>query len=279
MAAYNFALDVPRTLVTPYVVRLHPVWGGNINGYTTRMQKPRALVVHTPEEEADQTEQTPLYFARWGVYRSTHYYGDNDGDLYQMVSDLDAAWGQGTDDRNRVWKGRKGGYPPWNTGGISNNLITLGYETEGFAATLGSTMTRAQFTTLARWIAYKCWQYDIPCDRTHVVGHYELASDKTDPGTLPLDEVVLAAKMLMQGGSVDDVLFNIASRPAPEVVTSSFNLADLLQLAWQRGYTSGQNETRDFVLNLFDESETTLIDMRTPQANHDIWPQIEDLMP
>jgi hypothetical protein len=201
---YTFGLNVPEGLVSPHTVIRWPVWGGNINGYSYqggRMYEVRALVVHTPEEKADRDPQTPRYFGTPGVKRSTHYFGATHGDLYQMVSDTDAAWGQGTYDGNRVWKGIKGLYPPWNPEHISNNQLSLGIEVEGEAATIDQTITPAQFETVARWIAYKAWQHLIPLDRDHVVGHYELASDKTDPGPRLVDRLLARAIVLTNNGS------------------------------------------------------------------------------
>ena len=202
---YTFKLDSPSSLVSPHAVINWPVWGGNINGYrhhSGRMFQVRALVLHTPEEAADRNPQTPKYFGTPGVMRSTHYFAATPGDLIQMVSDKDAAWGQGTHSGNRVWKGIRGAWAPWNKEYISNNQLSLGIEIEGHAATIDQTITPAQFETVARWIAYKSWQYDIPLDRTHVVGHYELASDKTDPGTLPIEKLLLRARQLRSTGNL-----------------------------------------------------------------------------
>jgi hypothetical protein len=199
---YTFKLDVPPSMVSPHAVINWPVWGGNINGYrhhSGRMHQVRALVLHTPEEAADRNPQTPKYFGTPGVMRSTHYFAATPGDLIQMVADRDAAWGQGTHDGNRVWKGVAGAWAPWNPRHISNNQLSLGIEIEGHAATIDQTITPEQFETVARWIAYKSWQYDIPLDRDHVVGHYELALDKTDPGKLPIEKLLRRARQLRSG--------------------------------------------------------------------------------
>jgi hypothetical protein len=235
--SYDFSLDFPQSAMAPGTsVIKEPVWGGNINGYRGRgsgMIGVKALVLHTPEEAADANEITPRYFAREGVMRSTHYYADNDGDLYQMVSDKDAAWGQGTHDGNRVWKGQKGAWAPWVPAGGSNNQYSLGIEIEGYAGTIKDTLSRKQYGTVARWIAYKCWQYNIPMDRDHIVGHYELATDKTDPGGLPIEALIASAQML----TTNEVLPGVRPKPhEATMVMSKTAYKRRLEAAWEDGY-------------------------------------------
>ena len=192
---YDFPLDIPEDLVAPHHVRKVAAFGGNLGGYG-RPNVPRALVLHTPEEDADDIEVTPRWFRDPRARASTHYYADSDGDLYQVVADADCAWAQGTHVGNRHWKGERGALPPWNEG-VTNNCRALSIEIEGRAATIGETLSEAQRRTVVRWLAYKSGQYDIPLDRTHVVGHEELATDKRDPGialgTFPIDELILEA--------------------------------------------------------------------------------------
>jgi N-acetylmuramoyl-L-alanine amidase-like protein len=193
--SYDFEPDVPDDLVFPRRVLKVAAFEGNLGGYG-RPNVPRALVLHTPEEDADGIEVTPRWFQDPRARASTHYYADSDGDLYQMVSDADCAWAQGTHAGNRHWKGERGTLPPWNEG-VTNNCRALSIEIEGRAATIGETLSEAQHRTVVRWLAHKSRQYDIPLDRTHVVGHEELATDKRDPGialgTFPLDELIAEA--------------------------------------------------------------------------------------
>ena len=199
--AYAFALDVPEDLVAPARMIYAPAFEGNLGGYG-RPNVPRALVLHTPEEDADQNEVTPRWFADPRARASTHYYADDDGDLYQMVADRDCAWAQGTHAGNRHWKGRAGALPPWNEG-VNNNCRALSIEIEGRAASIGRTLTEAQRRTVVRWIAHQSEQYGIPLDREHVVGHEELALDKRDPGIalggFPIDALISEARVLRHG--------------------------------------------------------------------------------
>lgn len=180
---------------------LYPAHVNNYGGYATS-NVPKAIVLHTPEEPADDYESTPAWFANPAASASTHYYADNDGDIYQMVADIDCPWANGNRAGvNRVWKGVIDAYPPWATPGVSLNCQTLSIEIEGKAATIHETLTDAQFNSLVNWIKYKANEYDIPLDRDHIVGHFELSTDRTDPGTsFPWDRLMAA---LQENDTVD----------------------------------------------------------------------------
>jgi hypothetical protein len=277
--AYDFEVGYDTSMLAEGTQLIkHPVWGGNINGYTYgdgRMIEVRALVVHTPEEDADDHEGTPLYFAKRGVRRSTHDYIDNDGDLYQLVADEDAAWGQGTGDYNRVFKGQYQDWAPWNPEHISNNQLSKGVEVEGRAITIHRTLTRAQYSTIARWMAWNTTRYNITMDRIHILGHYELSTDKTDPGRLPLDDLVESARMLVSN--------NIAVHPnlwkrTEEGMTglSHDELSERFRLAWRRG----REEAQDRIMMGFNKGlQDSVRSMLQDHTDAYVSEQIEDLLP
>lgn len=186
--------DVPLDLVAPHEVIWFPAHESNYGGYGGAPNVPAALVLHTPEEPADGYESTPNWFANPAANASTHYYADNDGDLYQMVADVEPAWAQGVRSHQRHWKSVPNKLPPWAPDG-NNNTHALSIEIEGYAHSFEWTV--AQFTSVAKWMAHKSIQYDIPLDRDHVVGHEELAVHKTDPGiargTFNIDLLIIAA--------------------------------------------------------------------------------------
>lgn len=174
-------------------------------GYTDeagnpRVNRPVAIVLHTPEEPADDYESTPHYFAQPGVAAGTHYYLDNDGDVYQMLPESECPYANGTKGGpggNRVWKGQLDTWAPWATVGLSNNCQTISIEMEGYAASIGQTWNDSQHAALIALIRNIAYRYSIPLDRDHIVGHFELATDRVDPGaTFPWDRVMasLAAK-------------------------------------------------------------------------------------
>ncbi len=159
-------------------------YAGNY-GYQGRTTAPRAIVLHTPEEPADDWESTPRWFQNPDAHASTHYYLDNDGDVIQMVPESEGAYAQGVRESQRTWKGAAGQLPPWS-GDANLNLWAISIEMEGMAASIHETMPRhgVQWDALLSWVNYIAAKYRIPIDRDHIVGHDEIASHKRDPGSL-----------------------------------------------------------------------------------------------
>jgi hypothetical protein len=155
------------------------------------------------------------------------------------VSDKDAAWGQGTHAGNRVWKGEKGAWAPWNKTGRSNNQLSLGIEIEGRADTIDETITDAQFETVAKWIAYKAWQYSIPIDTDHVVRHSDLASDKSDPGMLPYTSILNRARLLLGGYAITTPPTVVPPETDPSVSTP---VIQDTAAAYKDGYHEGYEQ-------------------------------------
>jgi N-acetylmuramoyl-L-alanine amidase len=96
-----------------------------------------------------------------GHKAAAHYIVRQDGQVTQMVRELDIAYHAGN------W-----GY----------NLRSVGIEHEGFVER-ASSFTDAMYAASARLTAAVCRRYGIPVDREHIVGHVEvLGTDHTDPG-------------------------------------------------------------------------------------------------
>ena len=147
------------------------------------INRPRVLVLHTPEEAADDIEVTPYYFQRPNLGASTHYYADNDGDLYQMVPEPNGAIANGV-------LGKP--YPEGTDSAISLNYQSLSIEIEGYAASIGQTMPRGgpQWRTVVAWVANRAKKHGIPIQRSRIIGHYEVANNRSDPGTLDIAAIV-----------------------------------------------------------------------------------------
>ena len=154
---------------------------------------PKGIVLHTPEEFADGYPATPHWFSQAHPDRagSTHYFAAATGTMYQCVREKDAAIANG------VTKDKP--YPSWANKNVSLNRQTTNIEIEGYAATIGQTMPRGsvQWKALIDWIVFECQKWDIPCDREHIIGHYQVASNRSDPGTLNIDAVVADAQAQM----------------------------------------------------------------------------------
>ena len=148
------------------------------------VNEPLVLVLHTPEEPADDYESTPVWFQRPNVGGSTHYYADNDGDLYQLVPERNGAIANG------VTTGMR--YPIRTNSNISLNYQSLSIEIEGFAISMHRTCRPGsrQWNLVVNWIISRCTRYRIPINRRNVIGHYEVASNRSDPGTLDIDRIV-----------------------------------------------------------------------------------------
>jgi len=228
---YTFNTDLPADFFDEIegflrIHAAHPTNFGKWDGSTPARFKPLALVFHTPEEPQDDWESTPNWFANPAANASTHWYADDDGDLYQMLSEVDCSWGQGTrptgmDRPNRIWKGEIDGLPPWSTG--DNNRFALGIEVEGIAGSF--VWAPNQYISTVRWATYKAIQYNIPFNRNYFVEHRELSTDRTDPGDgFGMDKFLVACRDLR------DVW--LASNVSPELTRFQAGIA-----AWNNNVT------------------------------------------
>ncbi|MDH6219434.1 N-acetylmuramoyl-L-alanine amidase [Streptomyces pseudovenezuelae] len=92
---------------------------------------------------------------------AAHYIVRQDGDVTQMIRELDVAFHAG----NREFNER-----------------SVGIEHEGFVDR-PQDFTDAMYAASARLTAGVCGRYGIPVDREHVIGHVEVpGTDHTDPG-------------------------------------------------------------------------------------------------
>lgn len=172
-----FTPDVPGAIVVP----------AEETNVLRAVNNPKVLVLHTPEEPSDDIEVTPYYFQRPNLGASTHFYSDSDGDLYQMVSV----------NRGAIANGVRGKpYPAGTDPAISLNYQSESIEIEGYAATISQTMPRGgpQWKAVVHWIQHRCRASGIPIDRRHIIGHYEVANNRSDPGTLDIDQLVRDAQ-------------------------------------------------------------------------------------
>lgn len=143
---------------------------------------PKGFVLHTPEEPADGDPGTPRWFARPNVGGSTTYFVSYLGFVVQCVPENVGAIANGVTPPLP--------YPVWADSNISLNRQTLSVEIEGYAATIAQTISPAQKTALLNLIRHRCLAHGIPMDRQHIIGHYEVANNRTDPGTLNIDAIV-----------------------------------------------------------------------------------------
>lgn len=191
----SFAPDFPGAIVYP----AHPTNYYSPDGHSGIPNTPRAWVLHTPEEPADDNETTPAYFAGANRQASTHYYVDNDGDVYQLVPESCAAIANGLQGKP---------LPSWALAGTSLNWQTLSVEIEGFAGSIEQTLTPAQFGAVVALVKHRAQAWGIPLDREHVIGHYEVSVERSDPGAGFPWSALLAA---LQAEEEVEEMFNIWS--------------------------------------------------------------------
>ena len=116
------------------------------------------VVIHVTQggfDSAVQAFQDPDHQA------AAHYIVRKDGQVTQMIRELDVAFHAG----NREYNER-----------------SVGIEHEGFVDR-PQDFTDAMYAASARLTAAICGRYDIPVDREHIIGHVEVpGTDHTDPG-------------------------------------------------------------------------------------------------
>ena len=165
---------------------------GYVIGGQHRFNSPKAWVLHTPEEPADNVPATPYYFAGTNRDASTTYFVSYLGLVFQCVPESEGAYANAVEGKP---------YPTWANPSVNLNLQTLSVEIEGFAATIHQTMSRgsAQWKALVGLMAHRCAARGIPPERT--IGHYQVSVYRSDPGQLNIPLLIedVRAKMEENG--------------------------------------------------------------------------------
>lgn len=134
--------------------------------------RPGAIVIHIMEGTLRGTDN---WFQNPNSKVSAHYGIGKNGDVHRYVIETNTAWHAG-----RV------NAPSWtlirrtaNGNFVNPNLYTIGIEHEGNEL---SEWTDEMYKTSADLIRDISQRWNIPLDRSHVVGHHEIYSLKTCPG-------------------------------------------------------------------------------------------------
>ena len=109
---------------------------------------------------------TDSWFANPASLVSSHYGIGRTGEVHQYVKEEDTAWHAGRVDAP-VWKLIKSNINP--------NLYTVGIEHEGKPDDVWTDAMKQSSAALIREI---CQRWQIPIDRNHIVGHFEIFSKK-----------------------------------------------------------------------------------------------------
>jgi len=125
--------------------------------------RPEAVVVHIMDGTLVGTDS---WFANTTSQVSAHYGIGKNGEVHQYVQESDAAWHAGRVDAP-TWKLIKPNINP--------NLYTIGIEHEGKPDDVWTDAMKQSSAALIREI---CQRWQIPIDRDHIVGHFEIFSKK-----------------------------------------------------------------------------------------------------
>lgn len=132
-------------------------WSGR-KGY-----RPEAIVIHIMDGTLAGTD---AWFADANSQVSAHFGIGKNGEVHQYVKEEDSAWHAGRID-NPDWKFIKPAVNP--------NLYTIGIEHEGKPDDI---WTDAMKQASAALIKELCNKWQIPTDRDHIIGHYQIFSKK-----------------------------------------------------------------------------------------------------
>jgi hypothetical protein len=142
--------------------------------------RPEAVVVHIMEGTLAGTD---AWFKNPVSKVSAHYGIGRQGVVHQYVSETDTAFHAG-----------RRSNPTWDLikDGVNPNKYTIGIEHEGNE---DSAWPPAMYEASAALIRDICARWSIPIDRDHIIGHREIYSLKTCPGSVvSLDKLVKLAR-------------------------------------------------------------------------------------
>lgn len=163
---------------------LTPSWIGSPNFHMGRDgHRPTAVVIHIAEGSAAAVDS---WFRNPASSVSAHYLVTKAGDLHQYVLEENTAWHAGRVD-----------HPTWTglAAGLNPNKYTIGIEHEGGAADLWPDV---MYERSARLLAEIHARWSISLDRSRIVGHREIYSLKTCPGSaVELDKLIKIARSIV----------------------------------------------------------------------------------
>lgn len=180
------------------------------------LYKPEAIVLHIMEGTLGGTDS---WFRSNQSKVSAHYGVGLNGEVHQYVAETDTAWHAGRVNAPS-WSLIK---PAQNGKYINPNFYTIGIEHEGFEQT---EWTDEMYNSSSQLISTTCSKWNIPLDRAHIIGHHEIYSLKTCPGSkidiqklisvasnTPPAPLVTPQKILQAGNVFTKVSLNIRNQP------------------------------------------------------------------
>lgn len=150
--------------------------------------RPEAIVIHIMEGSLSGTDD---WFTNIKSNVSAHYGIGKEGSVHRYVQEEDTAWHAG-----RIHAPTCTLLKPKGNQYVNPNYYTIGIEHEGFG---NSEWTDAMYLSSSSLIRDICKRWNIPIDRQHIIGHHEIYSLKTCPGS----KVSLAKLIAMAANTTD----------------------------------------------------------------------------
>ncbi len=139
-----------------------------------RRYVPQAIVIHIMEGTLAGADS---WFSNPKSKVSAHYGIGINGEIHRYVKESDTAWHAGRV-HDPLWPLIK--RDAASDGYINPNYYTIGIEHEGFK---DSEWTDSMYKSSAELIADIASRWHIPIDREHIIGHREIYSIKSCPGS------------------------------------------------------------------------------------------------
>lgn len=145
---------------------IQKIWKKSPNFWSGRKDyKPELIVIHIMDGTLAGTDS---WFANPAAQVSAHYGIGKNGEVHHYVKEEDAAWHAGRVDTPSAKLVKAN---------VNPNLYTIGIEHEGKSNESWSDEMKQASALLIREI---CQRWQIPIDRNHVIGHYQIYSKKPD---------------------------------------------------------------------------------------------------
>lgn len=174
---------------------IQKIWKGSPNFWIGRKgYKPELVVIHIMDGTLFGTD---AWFANPASQVSAHYGIGKSGEIHQYVKEEDAAWHAGRVDApsSKLIKTN-----------VNPNLYTIGIEHEGKPE---DKWTDAMKQASALLICDICQHWQIPIDRNHIIGHYEIYSKK--PNCPSHDKKIINELVALANGQTSNKQSTISS--------------------------------------------------------------------
>src|SRR3990167_1359566 len=148
-------------------------------------QKPLILVIHRISLPGLTAGSAISRFTDPKQEVSSHAICKYDGTIINLVRDSDTAFCNGV-----VVNPKSSLVKMYFQKGISINEISLSLENEGSEY---ADLTSEQYKANASWVKEKCIKFNIPINALHVIRHDQIRSDKTCPGKINIEKIIILA--------------------------------------------------------------------------------------